>query len=258
MTSTARMSAPRVLMNTWRRQGKVFGPPLRDMHGVEVQYVHAVQRAGGRVLLSPEPDAGTHPLELLDGVHGLVLIGGEDLAAAVSGADPALVGANTSESRDRWEIELLDAALQADLPVLAICRGLQLLNAARGGTLHGDVAGTSAEHPPVPADTELALAYRHRVTFEPGSLAHEVYGVADKDVNSLHHQSIDRLGAGLHVVARADDGCVEAVELPAVQWCVGVQWHPELLADDPLEQGLFRAFVTACQAARRAEAGLLS
>ena len=251
MLSTSRPATPRVLLNTWRRQGRVFGPPLRDMYGVEVQYVHAVQRAGARVLLSPQADAGTDPREVLDGMDGLVLIGGEDLAAAVSGVDPCLVGANASGSRDLWEIALLQAALDADLPVLAICRGLQLLNAARGGTLHGDIAGTTPEHPPVPADTELALAHRHGVAFTPGSLVGTVYG-SGKGVNSLHHQAVDRLGDGLQVTARASDGCVEAVELAGARWCVGVQWHPELLPDDELEQGLFRTFVAECAEARSA------
>lgn len=144
---------PRVLMNTWRRQGQVFGPPLRDMYGAEVQYVHGVQRAGAHVLLCPQAAPGTDPWDLLDGMDGLLLIGGEDLAAAVSGADPSAVGGNASESRDRWEISLLDAALDRDLPVLAICRGLQLLNAARGGTLHGDIAGlkpSTHRCPPTP------------------------------------------------------------------------------------------------------------
>lgn len=239
---------PRVLMNTWRRQGRVFGPPLRDMYGAEVQYVHGVQRAGGRVLLAPEAVAGTDPHEMLDGMDGLVLIGGEDLSAAVSGADPALVGAGTSETRDRWEIALLDAALERDLPVLAVCRGLQLLNAGRGGTLHGDIADSTATHPAVPADTDAALAYRHAVQLEPGTLLAEAYGVPGKDVNSLHHQSVDRLGDDLRVTARADDGVVEAVELTTARWCIGVQWHPELMPDDEREQGLFRAFVAAAAA----------
>lgn len=245
---------PRVLVNTWRRQGRVFGPPLRDMYGTEVQYVHGVQRAGGLVLTSPEAPGGTDPHDLLDGLDGLLLIGGEDLAAPVSGADPALVGAGTSESRDRWEIALLDAALERDLPVLAICRGLQLLNAARGGTLHGDIAGSSPEHPPVPEDTAAALAYRHDVTFEPDSLLARAYAATGKATNSLHHQAVDVLGTGLRVVARAADGCVEGLELDGARWCAAVQWHPELLPEDPQEQALFAAFVEACAGERLAVA----
>ncbi|WP_158607700.1 gamma-glutamyl-gamma-aminobutyrate hydrolase family protein [Flexivirga caeni] len=224
----------------------MFGPPIRDMYGAEVQYVHAVQRAGARVLLSPQASVGTDPREVIQGMTGLVLIGGEDLAAPVSGVCPHTVGENASESLDRWDIALLRAALSAELPVLAICRGLQLLNAACGGTLHGDIAGRSPEHPPVAADPELAETHRHGVTFTPGSLLATVYGLSGKEVNSLHHQAIDRLGDGLDIAARASDGGIEAIELVDARWCVGVQWHPELLPEDDREQALFRSFVSAC------------
>jgi putative glutamine amidotransferase len=124
---------------------------------------------------------------------------------------------------------------------------MQLLNVAFGGTLHGDIAGSSPQHPPVPADRDEALAFRHRVTFEPGSLVSRAYGTAAKEANSLHHQSVNRVGAGLEVTGRAADGGVEAMELPRARWCLGVQWHPELLPDDPAELGLFAEFVLTCQ-----------
>ena len=236
----------RILMTTWRRQGRTFGPVLRDMYGAEVQYVHAIQRAGGQVFLAPHPGPQRRADDVLDGFDGLVLIGGEDLAAEVSGADPFTIGQNADADRDRWEIAVLRAALAADLPVLAICRGLQILNSALGGTLHGDIAGSSPQHPPVPAELAEALAYRHGVELEPESLASRAYGVTRREVNSLHHQAVDAVGAGLVVTGHAGDGCVEAVELPSARWCLGVQWHPELLPDEPVEQRLFEQFVAAC------------
>jgi gamma-glutamyl-gamma-aminobutyrate hydrolase PuuD len=237
----------RILVNTWRREGEVFGPVLRDMFGVEVQYAQSLQRAGAQVYLAPQPPAGTDPAETLRGFDGLLLIGGEDLAAEVSGASAEHIGEGASVERDRWEIALLKAALAGDLPVLAICRGMQLLNVAFGGSLHGDIAGLSPQHPPVSADRDEALAFRHRVTFEPGSLVSRAYGSAAKDVNSLHHQAVDRVGAGLAVSGRSADGTVEAMELPGARWCLGVQWHPELLPDDPQERGLFDEFARACE-----------
>jgi gamma-glutamyl-gamma-aminobutyrate hydrolase PuuD len=237
----------RILVNTWRREAEVFGPVLRDMFGVEVQYAQSLQRAGAQVYLTPQAPAGTGPAEIVRGFDGLLIIGGEDLAAEVSGAAPEDIGGGASAERDRWEIGLLNAALADDLPVLAICRGMQLLNVAFGGSLHGDIAGLSPHHPPVPADRDQALAFRHLVTFEPGSLVSRAYGAAAKDANSLHHQAVDRVGTGLTVSGRAADGTVEALELPAARWCLGVQWHPELLPDDPQELGLFTEFVLTCK-----------
>lgn len=239
------MTVPRVLMTTWRRQGRTFGPVLRDMVGVEVQYVHAVQRAGADVLLVPPPRPGGDAESLLTVSDGLLLIGGEDLAADVSGADPATIGDNASAQRDRAEIALLRAALAADLPVLAICRGLQLLNVAYGGTLHGDIAGCSAYHPAVPSELDEALAFRHPVAVEPGTMTEQVLGAREVDVNSLHHQAIDRVGNALSVTGRTPDGHVEALELPAASWCLGVQWHPELMPDDAASLRIFTEFVTA-------------
>ncbi len=238
---------PRILMNTWRRQGRTFGPVLRDMVGVEVQYVHAVQRAGADVLLAPPPRPGSDVEGLLAVSDGLLLIGGEDLAAEVSGADPATIGENASADRDRAEMALLRAALDADLPVLAICRGLQLLNVAYGGTLHGDIAGCSEYHPAVPSELDEALAFRHPVAVEPGTITGRVLGAqaAEAEVNSLHHQAVDRVGDGLTVSARTPDGQVEALELPTVSWCLGVQWHPELMPDDAISRRIFTEFVAA-------------
>lgn len=239
------MTVPRILFSTWRRQGRVFGPVLRDMYGVEVQFVHAVRRAGALSYLVPLGDGD--PAESVDGFDGLVLIGGEDLTAQVSGVAPEDVGGNASVERDRWELGLLDAALERDLPVLAICRGMQVLNVALGGTLLGEIAGISPDHPPVPDDLDAALAFRHDVELEAGSFVARVYGTKHRSVNSLHHQALDRIGDGLRVTGRAPDGIVEAVELPSARWCLGVQWHPELLpADDPYETAMLRDFVDAC------------
>ena len=235
---------PVVLVTTWRRSGKVWGEWERDMVGTEAFYVSALQDAGMSPLLTPMNPVDSADT-VLDVARGLVVIGGEDLAAEVSGAKVSTVGANVSLERDRWELALLAAALDRDLPVLAICRGMQLLNVLCGGTLHGDIAGSSNLHPVVPAHIDEALAYRHDVTLSPGSLLARLYGTEHRSVNSLHHQAIATVGAGLTVTGRADDGTVEAIESATATWCAAMQWHPEMLMD-AAEKSLFAQFAEKC------------
>lgn len=237
-------------MNTWRRQGRVFGPMVRDLFGVEVSYARAVQAAGAVPFLLPQPASTTYARDCVAGFDGLLLIGGEDLAAEVSGAAPETVGANADAERDRWEIELLRAALGSGIPVLAVCRGMQLLNVAYGGTLHGHMTGRSAEHPELPDDPSDALELRHVVQLAPTSRVRAATGVASLATNSLHHQSVDRLGDGLVVTGVAADGVLESIEPSTSSWCVGIQWHPELMPDDRHQQALLGTFVDACRARR--------
>lgn len=240
----------RILVNTWRREGRVLGPVLRDMFGVEVAYAHVLQNSGATPFLLPQPPASVSASQALEGFDGLVLIGGEDVSAAVSGAPPTSIGPNASEERDRWELSLLTAALEGGFPVLAICRGMQLLNVAFGGTLLGHMTGSSEEHPDIPEDVSAAFDFRHAVELAPGSRVGAAVGVESIDTNSLHHQAVERLGAGLSITGTARDGVVEAIETTGAPWCVGVQWHPELMPDDPSQQALVRAFVSTCRARR--------
>lgn len=240
----------RILVNTWRREGRVLGPVLRDMFGVEVAYAHVLQNSGATPFLLPQPLASVPPSHALDGFDGLVLIGGEDVSAAVSGAAPTSIGPNASEERDRWELSLLSAALDDGLPVLAICRGMQLLNIAFGGSLAGHMTGESEVHPDIPEDVSTAFDFRHAVELAPGSRVRAAVGVGSIDTNSLHHQAVERLGAGLRITGTAGDGVVEAIETSGAPWCVGVQWHPELMPDDRYQQALVSAFVSTCRARR--------
>ncbi len=167
---------------------------------------------------------------------GLLMLGGGDVAPARYGATEVHPDVRGVDARqDAFELAALRAALELDLPVLAICRGLQLLNVAFGGSLHQHIEGH-----------KLIL---HDVTVEPGSRL-AALGTMRPAGHSVHHQSIDRVGAGLVVTARADDGTVEGIELPE-HWVVGVQWHPEdTAADDPAQQALLDAFVGECARVR--------
>lgn len=240
----------RILVNTWRREGRVLGPVLREMFGVEVAYAHVLQSSGATPFLLPQPPASASPSQVLEGFDGLVLIGGEDVSAGVSGAPPTSIGPNSSEERDRWELSLLVAALDGGVPVLAICRGMQLLNIAFGGTLIGHMTGASEEHPDIPEDVSAAFDFRHAVDLAPRSRIRAAVGSDLIRTNSLHHQAVDRLGSGLSITGTARDGIVEAIETSGSPWCVGVQWHPELMPDDRSQQALVSAFVSTCRAHR--------
>jgi putative glutamine amidotransferase len=202
---------------------------------VPAAYVQAIEQVGGRPLLIPPSEQGIE--ETLDAVHGLVFSGGSDL-------DPDLYEQQAHEEtfgivpeRDRAELALLEAALARDLPVLAVCRGSQVLNVARGGDLVQhlpDVVGDD-KHKHTPGTFG-----DHGVTLEPGTRLAELLG--DRaPVKSHHHQGFGRLGEGLRVAAHAEDGTIEAVEASSQRFAFGVLWHPEAGEDRKLFQELVAA-----------------
>ncbi|MGW4948456.1 gamma-glutamyl-gamma-aminobutyrate hydrolase family protein [Actinoplanes sp. NPDC004185] len=195
-------------------------------------YVAAVTGAGGRAVLLPPDDLDTDVLRILD---GLVLSGGADLGPELYGAEAAPQTVTRPE-RDAAEMLLARAALTRDLPVLGVCRGMQLLTVAAGGTLHQhlpEVLGHD-RHRPAPG-----VYGEHEAGFTPGSRIAGLMG-EDTRVHCFHHQGVDDPGT-LTVTGRAEDGTVEAVEDPAHRFVLGVQWHPEVTRD----KRLFGALVAA-------------
>jgi putative glutamine amidotransferase len=189
-------------------------------------YRRAVQRAGGMALLvPPDPALTENPAELLDLADAVVLAGGCDIDAATHGSEPHPETRGTSPERDAFEVAVANAALARDMPVLGICRGMQMLNVAAGGGVvqhlpdllgHEDHRHT----PGVFAD--------HHVRLEPGSLAARVAGRDEEPVKSHHHQGVNSLGDGVRATGWAvEDDVVEAIELPERRFAVGVLWHPE-------------------------------
>jgi putative glutamine amidotransferase len=205
-------------------------------------YVTAVQRAGGLALvLPPDEVAVADPDVLLDRVDGLLLAGGADIDPSSYGAEPHEETRGTWPERDAFEIALAQRALARDMPLLGICRGMQLLNVALGGTLDQHLPETigSGVHRSIAGKFS-----RHDVRLEPGTLACSAAGLEGFAVFSHHHQGIERLGEGLRVSGHsADDEVVEAIELPDKRFALGVVWHPE---EDP-DSKLIAALVDAAR-----------
>jgi len=201
---------------------------------VPADYVRAVERAGGRALLVPPSDDGVD--ETLDALDGLILSGGSDLDPELYGQEAHAETSDVTRKRDTAELALLEAALERDMPVLAICRGSQVLNVARGGDLVQhlpDVIGDE-KHKHTPGTFA-----DHDVSVEDGSRLASVLGER-APVKSHHHQGFGKVGQGLRVVAHADDGTIEAVEDPTHRFALGVLWHPEAGEDARLFEELVR------------------
>ena len=189
-------------------------------------YSLAVQAAGGMAVLAPPDDlVAEHPDELLDRIDGLMLPGGADLDPTSYGATPHSETAGTWPERDRFELALAHRALERELPVLGVCRGMQMLNVACGGTLSqhlpDEIGSERHRHTP-------GTFSDHEVRLEPGSLAASSAGSERTAVKSHHHQGIGELGEGLVVTGwSAEDDVTEAIELPGKPYALGVLWHPE-------------------------------
>ena len=193
---------------------------------VPAGYLGAVQRAGGlAVLLPPDPDATRDPDPVLDLLDGLILAGGIDVDPATYGADAHPATDAPNEERDAFELALARRALERDLPLLGICRGMQVMNVAAGGTLHQhlpDVVGNELHR------RALGVFEDHDVRLDDGSLAARAAGETEHPSKSHHHQAVDALGEGFVVTGRsAADELPEAIEHPARRYALGVQWHPE-------------------------------
>ena len=214
---------------TTRRHGE---PPHPEM-ALGMTYLRTLDAAGAIPVVLP-PVGTDHLSPLLDRLDGICLSGGPDLDPAAYGATDrhAQLGP-TEPSLDAFELSLSREALTRNIPILAICRGSQALNVACGGTLHQHVDG----HRQTAAATEPT----HEVEVEAGSRLHRITRSRRLAVNSFHHQAVDKLGEGLKVVARADDGTVEGIEGPG-SFTVGVQWHAETLY---AHLALFEALVRA-------------
>ena len=217
--------------------------PCSKMH----DYEESIRRAGGEVRVIDR--AADRPVDVVRSAGGILLAGGGDVLPSLYGEAAHATFDAAEAGRDEYELELVRRALEADVPILAICRGIQVLNVALGGTLVQDIP------------SEMAGAVPHAVNEPRFAIAHEIWISSDSvlerlmrektgdgdtcDVNSRHHQAVKALGTGLVVSATAPDGVIEAVEDPEKRFCVGVQWHPENFYRTGEFRPLFEGFVEA-------------
>jgi putative glutamine amidotransferase len=232
---------------TTYRETAAWGAWTETADLLPASYADQVRRAGGLPFLLPpgSTNVAADAAACGQAVHGLLLTGGSDVDPARYGAPPHPTTDVPRTDRDEWELALARAAVAADLPVLAVCRGLQILNVALGGDLIQHLPDSVGHHD---HRGQLGRFGQHRVTMAGGTVLADVYG-GDADVPTHHHQAVGTLGPGLEATAWTEDGTVEAVTCPGRAWVHGVQWHPEV-ADG---QELFAAFVRA--AAAHAAAG---
>lgn len=206
-------------------------------------YVAKVAAAGGIPLLIPPVDGADEDWArgVLEALDGLVLSGGEDVAAARYGQDPHRAAQEPHAQRDDCELLLARVSRDVNLPVLGICRGIQVMAVEAGGTL---IQHLPDEYPTIDHPSAGGVFGSHPVQIEPGSMLYELLG-SRVEVPTYHHQAV-QTAPGYQVVARSDDGVVEAMVDPTARWRVGVQWHPEEAAD----LRIFEAFVTAATGSR--------
>lgn len=236
---------PVVGMTTYLEQAQTG---IWDVHASFLPHIYfdGLTRAGGiAVLLPPQPVDDHIAARVLDGLDGLIITGGKDVDPAHYGQQPHPETDVPRRDRDVWEFALLDGALKRRMPVLGICRGAQVLNVNLGGTLHQhlpDVVGHTRHQA---GNAVFNTSVVHTV---PGTRLAALIGNTS-DAQCYHHQAIDRLGDGLIVSARDEDGVVEAVELPGDHFVLAVQWHPEERLDD------LRLFAAVVEAARARATG---
>jgi putative glutamine amidotransferase len=214
---------------------------------LRLSYTQALQEAGAIAVVLPAHGHVDDIAPLLDRLDGLLFSGGPDLDPVTYGQLPhPLLGPDVDRVSDAYELALLTEATARDMPLLAICRGMQALNVSRGGTLHQHLPDrTDIEH----RQTHEPFEPAHAVAVRAGSPLHGLTGRRRLQVNSFHHQAIDRLGKRLTPCAHAPDGTIEAIYDPQARFCLGVQWHAELLTHRPEHAPLLSELVAAAATA---------
>lgn len=213
-------------------------------------YSQAILHAGGASVIIPAAQDRKSLARILSSLQGLILSGGPDVHPRRYGEEPLAGLGEVDDALDHMELMAAGLAIEKNLPLLGICRGIQVLNIALGGNLYQDIPAQVPESICHTPKTDKAVS-THTVRIQTGSRLHTLFGKREIWVNGKHHQALKDLATGLVVAARAKDGVVEAVEFPDKRFIVGVQWHPEgTWREDAYSQKLFSAFVQAAAARR--------
>lgn len=214
---------------------------------LDARFCDLVRQCGGRPIIIPASETEDELLDVLEDLDAVILSGGPDVPSEQYGAEPHPATSPMLPRRVTSDFRVLAFADECKLPLLAICGGHQELNVHRGGTLHQHLPDLRVEPVVIHRHDNNHDFTHHPVRVSEGSLLHRIVGVSPLPVNSSHHQGVAELGRGLLATARADDGLVEAIEDPSHPFCLGIQWHPEDMPDDPVQRRLFAALVAAAR-----------
>lgn len=220
-----------------------FAPAGRIIFS-DLNYVEGVAKAGGLPLLIGYTSERDQLERYADHLDGVVLIGGVDIHPSRYGQEPEATEQVPVPERDEFELRFLEVFWEREKPIFAICRGFQLVNIAFGGSLVQDIPSHigPVHHLQTPGSTSIA----HSVRLEEGSLLHSILGETSIDVNSFHHQTVEKLGQGLRAVGWSEEGLIEVFEHETHPYLLSVQWHPERMRDSEQQESLFQHFVSAC------------
>jgi putative glutamine amidotransferase len=220
--------------------------PAYRFEYLKQQYYEAIEEHGGIPIGIPASERIEHVGLYCDRVDGLLLVGGEDVNPETYGETLDRVSKPMPPRRDQFECRIIKACVERHIPIFGICRGLQILNVAFGGTLHQDLSYLrgAANHRQV---GELDFSTRHIVEIVPDTKLHRILNVEQIETNTGHHQGVKRLGDGLRVSARTGDGVIEAIESDNDDFVIAVQWHPEAWSCDEWSRRLFAGFCEAAQ-----------